>query len=157
MNRPLAAIALTLALSALSAVPASASARPPRLLTADDSTAFAVRPSTILLTADGGELIGRLSSGRRRGYLHWSHWSRRSASATASYWVNICRPNCSRGKFRLRHVTLQASRPRGGHFEYISLRLHFHKQWWSELLYCEHDGSLWSWVSTEGWVKGRTG
>jgi hypothetical protein len=148
------AVALSFLVCAASAA-ASHGARLPRLLTADDSNTFAIKPSSIILAADGGQLLGRLFDRRRSGYLHWSRWNSRSATATATYWFNACTPNCADSKLQLRHATVRAFHPRGGHFASLQLRLRYKGHSWTELLYCEHFPGLWSWVSTKGLIESR--
>jgi hypothetical protein len=150
------ALALLAAVSLLAGGATAAAGAParPALLTADDSTAFAVRPSSITLAADGGALLGKLLSGPHRGYLRWSYWSSRSAGGTATYWFKTCLPNCQQSPLQLRHVRVLAFSPKHGHFSWLRLRMHFRGQLWTERLYCQRAGGLWSWVTPDGFVKG---
>lgn len=152
MRHKAAVILAVLAVFA-TATSTAAGAALPRLLVADDSTSFSVRPSSVILAADGGILFGKLPSGDHRGYLRWSHWRARSAVGKATYWFKTCVPNCQQSRLRLRHVSILASRPRGGHFSWLRLRMHYKGHLWTELLHCERFGDIWSWVTPEGFVK----
>jgi hypothetical protein len=101
-------------------------------------------------------LLGKLFSGHRRGYLRWSRWNSRSAAGTATYWFKTCIPDCQQSRLQRRHVGILAFRPRDGHFAWLRLRVHFKDHLWTELLHCERDAGLWSWVTPEGFVKGAS-
>lgn len=153
ISSTLAVLAAVLACAAATA--AAQSHRLPSILTADDSNAFAVRPARIILTADGNQLIGRTFDRRRRGYLRWRQWNRRVAVGSATYWFKDCRPSCSRSHLQLRHVTLDASQPRGGHFRLMRIDLRYRGRRYFEDLFVRHVDGRWTWETPDGFRRGR--
>lgn len=153
ISSTLALLTTVLVCAAATATAAGQSHRLPSVLTADDSNAFAVRPARIILTADGHQLIGRLFDRRRRGYLHWRRWNRHVAVGSASYWFTDCLPSCSRSRLQLRHVILDASQPRGGHFRLMRIDLNYRGHGYFEDLFARHVNGLWTWETPDGFRR----
>jgi hypothetical protein len=107
---------------------ASGSVRRPKLLREDASSAFAVRPATMIF-GDGEFFITgpRVSQhdlrARRDGHIRWSSWTQTRATGRGRAWVNNCFPSCTHStSYSFSSVSIKASRVRSGRYTRLRVR-----------------------------------
>ena len=119
---------LTLALLAFALIaPASALAKPPKVLTQRPHHLFQIRPAWISYTGDGTGFLGGAdgSGAADPGHLRWRHYGQREAGARGVVWLNECTPTCADGNFVSRPVRVHLFRPRDGRFTRMTLRYRY--------------------------------
>jgi hypothetical protein len=102
-----------IALSPLAAAgPALAAAAPAHQLTIVNCTGHTVVAPRdyVLACGDGNTALTR---------LHWSHWGRPTATATATEELNLCVPDCVDGKLTRFPVTVVAERIREHRYQEV--------------------------------------
>ena len=115
---------LVVILCSVTALPATAQARLPSVLTQHTKRPFEVRPATIWYTGDGTGVIGGSdgASARYPGRLHWNRYSHRQGRARGLVWLNDCDPSCAEGTFSAAPVNVHVFAPRHGHFTRLTLK-----------------------------------
>ena len=138
-------IALLIVLAAAGAVPASAHAALPTVLTQGTPT-FEVRPAVISYTGDGTGIIGGSdgTGARNPGHLKWTRYTSRRGAATGVVWINDCDPDCAGGRFRGVKATVAVSRPARGHFRRLTLRYTYDGQRYTDRRKLARHGA-WIW------------
>ncbi len=116
-----------LGLLLLVAVPASAAARLPSVLT-QSTPEFAVRPATIGYTGDGTGIVGGPDgkSVRRLGHIRWTTYDRHQAVGRGLVWLDDCTPSCAQGTFSAAPVQIHAFAPANGRFTHVTLIYTYH-------------------------------
>ena len=110
------------ALAAMTAAPATASTKPPKLLSTASGTVFKVRPGKVGFTGDGTAFVaGNGTSARHPGQIHWKWWTGKSAKGVGRVWVNDCTPSCAKGHFHPDSGWIKANEPQGGNFTHIAV------------------------------------
>jgi hypothetical protein len=111
--------------------PAALAAGPPRLLAADVTSNFQVRPASMSFGCCGQSFItGPYVSSknfrlRKWGHIAWRRWRATGAAGNGLMWLDDCTPNCARGTFQSAPVTIQASRVRNGRYTRLVLNYSF--------------------------------
>lgn len=119
----------------------SLASRPlPVLLTEDFSSSFAVRPATIIPTGDGSAFLSGLTG--KKSHIHWKTWSRRTASAVATIWIDDGIPNEAQGTFHAHRAMVFAFRNHDGRFTRMTVTFRGGDKIWNAgtKLYVEHFG-----------------
>jgi hypothetical protein len=130
-GRPVAAIAVA-ALALVLARAAVASGPLPTVLTQDSTAAFAVKPTQIVVSANGTVVIGGPTAWNGRkpapnhpasqfGRITWRSWSATQATGVATEWGESGRPNVAEGTYLAANFNIVASRVRDGHFTRLTL------------------------------------
>lgn len=131
MLRPCGRALLVAAVAASWSAGYSATARGsvsrPKLLREDDSSAFAVRPATMIF-GDGEFFITgpRVNQhdlrARRDGHIRWSSWTQTRATGTGRAWVNNCQPSCAHSKsYSSSAVSIKASFVKSGRYTHLRI------------------------------------
>jgi hypothetical protein len=127
--------------SADTALAARRAHRPPKLLTGDFTSLFAVRPATISFGASANEIIAgpgisesQLQAGEM-GHIRWSRWTPTIAAGHGLMWSNDCSPNCPEGAYHSSPVAIRARDGFSGRYRRLSYvyraeghRVHIHSR-----------------------------
>lgn len=107
--------------------PAGLASGSPRLLRADISAQFRLRPATITFGAGADLIIAGPHvttaefRARHWGRIHWTRWDFVRASGNGLLWINTCIPNCARGTYHPHTIHLSAYRVRAGRYTRLQL------------------------------------
>lgn len=106
---------------------ASASISRPKLLKADDGSAFAIRPATMIFGDGEFFITGRGVSqkdlrARRDGHIRWSSWTHTGATGRGTAWVNNCEPSCANStSYSSSAVSVRASSVKSGRSTHLRI------------------------------------
>ena len=146
-------IAFAVAIAALVALPATAAARLPKVLT-QEKPAFQLRPATISYTGDGSGLVGGSdgTSVRHPGHLRWTRYTQRQGTARGVVWLDDCEPDCADGTFHPYKVRVRVSSPSHGRFRFLTLKFVYHGHHVTDKRKIEHQHGFWDYaiVSQKG-------
>jgi len=102
-------------------LPLPAAADTTKVLSADSSNHFEVRPSLIGYTGDSSGYFGKRTWGGKRGYVKWTSWTPNRAQAVGTVWVKTCSPTCSDGSWRMRKGSADLWAPKNGRFTRMTI------------------------------------
>ncbi len=110
---------------------AVAGSAPPRLLRADYTADFAIRPATMFFGCCGQVLIGgagvssRQFRSGKRGHIRWTVWTTLGATGTGLLWIDDCTPDCANGTFQSHSVSITATDVRASRYTRLVLIYRF--------------------------------
>jgi hypothetical protein len=82
-----------------------------------------VRHAQIIYTGDGSGILGGFDGAKGKGFGHltWTRWTTGSAFGHGADWIDDCQPDCAGGTYTAHQATVNAFRPRGGHFTRLTI------------------------------------
>lgn len=123
MPRVSQSVMSTVATMAALALPASAPAAWPGVLTGDGGR-FVVKPASIAYTGDSTGFVGGVdgTGWAHPGRLRWTAYGPRQGRATGVVWLDDCEPSCAAGTFTAHPVKVHVFAPRSGRFTRLTLQ-----------------------------------
>jgi hypothetical protein len=111
---------------------ANASAGPPKLLKADNGSAFMVRPATMTFGNGGFFITGPGVSqqelrARRDGHIRWASWAQAGATGKGTAWINNCNPDCASSRsFSSSSASIEVSSVKAGRYTRLVIMYRVH-------------------------------